>query len=99
MKETKRKSPRKLKPSFIKFSEVETNYLNEVRNRQVKEWSEVLLLVYKGRRIDKKILQAPRGTYILRPDCSGLDIIPGLPTANQKSETDNEQREEEQKQK
>lgn len=75
-KKTKHNTPRKAKPSFIKFSKVQTSYLNEVRFRQQKEWNEALESVYRELGIVEKILQSLPGTYKLRQDYGGLDVAP-----------------------
>ena len=64
------------KPNFIKFSKVQSGFLNEVLARQREEFNEVVNLVYEELGIMDKILQAPPGTYKLRQDCSGLDVFP-----------------------
>jgi len=83
-KRTKHNPPREKKTSFIKFSKVQVNYLNEVQFRQAREWNEAMDSVYEELGMREKILQAPRGTYILRPDCSGLDIVAPPPVAKNK---------------
>jgi len=66
-----------MKPKFVKFSEVQQAYLTEVRNRQVKEWNEALLSVYRDAGIMEKIIKAQPGTYQVRQrDLSGLDVFP-----------------------
>ena len=75
MEKTKHNPPRKPKPNFIKFSELQKNYLNEILTRQRGEFNEAVDLVYVELGIKEKILNAPLGTYQLRLDCSGLDII------------------------
>jgi len=73
MKKTKHNPPQK--PSFIKFSPLQRNYLNEVRFRQEREWNEALESVYQELNIMEKILQSTPGMYILKEDLSGLDIV------------------------
>lgn len=77
---TKYNPPQKPKPNFIEFSEIQQNYLLEVRNRQVKEFNEAVDVVCKELGIIEKLRQAPAGTYKLRmQDLSGLDILPVKP--------------------
>lgn len=71
---TKHNPPKEKKPSFIKFGKVQVSYLNEVRNRQIRELNDALESVYQELGLIEKITQAPRGTYILRQDYSGLDV-------------------------
>lgn len=67
--------------SFIKFSEIQKKYLNEVRTRQVNEFNEAIESVYKELGIIEKLKQAPPGTYKLRmQDLSGLDVLPVKPS-------------------
>lgn len=75
MKKTKHNMPKKPKSNFIKFSKVQLNYLSEVRFRQRREWNEALESVYQELNIVERILQSTMGTYVLRQDLSGLDII------------------------
>lgn len=82
-KRTKHSPPQK-KTSFIKFSKLQVNYLNEVQFRQAREWNEALDSVYEALGLREKILQAPRGTYNLRLDCGGLDIVAPPPAAKGK---------------
>ena len=76
MSKTKHNPPKKPKLNFIKFSKVQRAYINEMIARQQKELSEALGTVYEDLGIAEKILQAPPGTYILRQDFSGLDVLP-----------------------
>jgi len=76
MAKTKHNPPKKPKSDFIEFSEVQTNYLNEVRNRQIKEFGEALGTVYDELGIREKILKAPPGAYKLRQGFNGLDVLP-----------------------
>jgi len=76
MKKTKHNLPQKSKPNFIKFSKVQQRCLNEVRIKQFKEFSEILGLIYEELGIAEKILNSPLGTYIIRKDYSGLDVLP-----------------------
>lgn len=88
MKKTKTKSKvikTKVKgPKFIRFSKVQTRYLFEVRTRQLKEWNEALESVYQEIGIIEKILQAQLGTYSLRQDYSGLDVLSVSPRVEEK---------------
>lgn len=76
MAKTKHNPPQKSKSNFIEFSRVQTNYLNEVRNRQIKEFGEALKTVYDELGIREKILKAPPGAYKLTQGFSGLDVLP-----------------------
>lgn len=77
MGKDKHNPPQKPKADFIKFSKVQQAYLNEIRNRQMKEFNEAVGSVYEELGITEKILKAPPGTYKLRiQDCSGLDVLP-----------------------
>lgn len=77
MSKTKHTPPKKPKPDFIKFSKVQTGFLAEIRNRQLKEFNEAVGSVYEELGIMEKILKAPSGTYKLRmQDLSGLDVLP-----------------------
>ena len=78
-KKTRHNSPQKLEPNFIKFSKVQMNYLDEVRSRQFREFSEAVGSVYEELGIAEKMLQAPPGKYKLRMDFSGLDVLPVKP--------------------
>ncbi len=70
-------NPPKPKTTFIKFSEVQQSYLNEVRTRQVKEFNEAVDTVCKELGIIEKLKKAPLGMYKLRmQDLSGLDVLP-----------------------
>ena len=53
-------------------------YLDEMLARQQKELNEVLGMIYEDLGIAEKILQAPPGTFVLRKDFSGLDIMPAI---------------------
>jgi len=58
---------------------VQTGFLVEIRNKQLKEFNDAVGLVYEELGITEKILKAPPGTYKLRmSDLSGLDILPLL---------------------
>jgi len=64
-------------PNFIRFSEIQKKYLNEVRSRQVKEFNDAVDAVCKEMGIIEKLKQAPPVIYKLRmQDLSGLDILP-----------------------
>lgn len=76
MTKTKHNPPQKPKSNFIEFSRVQTNYLNEVRNRQIKEFGEALGTIYDELGIREKVLKAPPGTYKLKQGFSGLDVLP-----------------------
>ena len=81
MSKTKHSPPRKPELNFIRFSKIQQAYLNEVRNRQVKEFNAVIESVYKELGITEKLKQAPPGTYRLRmQDLSGLDVLPVKPS-------------------
>lgn len=79
MSKDKHNPPKKPKPDFIEFSKIQQDYLNEVRSRQFKEFQEVINTVYEDLGIMGKVLNAPPGTYILRKDCSGVDVLPIKP--------------------
>jgi len=80
MSKTKHNPLKKPKPNFIEFSNVQTGFLLEIRNRQMKEFNEAVGSVYEELGITEKILKAPPGTYKLRmQDLSGLDILPQIP--------------------
>lgn len=74
-KKTKHNLPRKKEANFIKFSDVQSNYLLELKARHIKERDDALKSVYKELNILEEILKTP-DAYLLRPDLSGLDIIP-----------------------
>ena len=63
------------KPNFIRFSKLQKNYLNEILSRQQEKFNEAVGLVYEELGITEKISKAPPGTYNLRQDCSGLDVL------------------------
>jgi len=75
MKRTKHNPLRKKEASFIKFTEVQSNYLLELKARHLKERDDALVSVYKELNILEEILKTP-DAYLLRPDLSGLDIVP-----------------------
>lgn len=77
MKKSKHNPPRD-KSNFIKFSETQQGYLNEILRRQRREFNEAVQTVYEELGIMEKILNAPPGKYRLRPDRSGLDIVPAI---------------------
>lgn len=80
MKKDKHNAPgkgkKRAKPSFIKFSKMQRAYLNEILARQQKEFNEVLGTVYEDMGLAERILRAPPGTFVLRKDFSGLDVMP-----------------------
>jgi hypothetical protein len=77
MGKDKHNPPKKPKADFIKFSKVQQAYLNEIRNKQLREFNEAVGMIYEELGIKEKILKAPSGTYKLRvQDCSGLDVLP-----------------------
>lgn len=78
MKKTKHNPPGKPKPHFIQFSKVQQGFIGEVVNRQRRELGEALQSVYEELGIIEKVMQSPPGTYRLKEDCSGLDIIPAF---------------------
>ena len=73
---TKHNPPQRPKPTFIKFSKVQQALLNEVRSRQFKEFQGVIKTIYEDLGIAEKVLNDSRGTYVLRKDCSGVDVLP-----------------------
>jgi len=77
MSKTKHNPP-KPKTTFIKFSEVQQSYLNEVRIRQMKEFNMAVEKVYTEVGILEKATKAPPGTYKLKmDDLSGVNIFSG----------------------
>lgn len=62
-------------PKFIRFTPLQSNYLGELYTRHMGERNRGLESVYKELGIVEKILEAPPGTYQLRKDLSGLDIV------------------------
>lgn len=88
MKKTKHNPPGK-KMDFIKFSKVQQGFIAEVVNRQRREFNEALGSIYEDLGIAEKILQAPPGTFVLRKDFSGLDVLPVVvPKIDEKAETE-----------
>lgn len=75
MSKTKHNSPRNKKANFIKFTDVQSSYLSEMKARHVKERDDALKAVYRELNILEEILKAP-DTYVLRADLSGLDVLP-----------------------
>lgn len=71
---------RKSEPNFISFSKVQRAYIEEVLKRQRDEFNEIIDMIYDELGITEKILKAPPGTYNLRKDCSGLDVLPIKPS-------------------
>lgn len=76
MNKTKQDSPQKVKPTFIKFTSVQTGYLSEIVARHRKEWLDAVNEVYADVGVLQKILDSPLGKYQLRQDYSGLDVLP-----------------------
>ena len=74
-KKTKHNLPRKKEAGFIKFTDVQSSYLLELKARHLKERDDALVSVYKELNILKEVLMAP-DTYVLRADLSGLDVLP-----------------------
>ena len=72
----KHNPPKKPKPSFIKFSKVQQALLNEVRQRQFREFQNVIKTIYEDLGIAEKVLNDSLGTYVLRKDNSGVDVLP-----------------------
>lgn len=82
MKKKKRKATdTKVKdPGFIRFSEIQKKYLDEVRVRTVNEFNAAVDAVCEELGIVEKLKQAPPGMYKLRlSDLSGLDVLPPPP--------------------
>lgn len=79
---THKKTDTKVKdPNFIRFSEIQTKYLNEVRVRTIKEFNDAVDAVCKELGIVEKLRQAPPGMYKLRiQDLSGLDVLAVKPS-------------------
>ena len=75
MAQTKHNPPKKPKPSFIKFSKLQQAYLKEVRTRQFKEFQNIIKKIYEDLGIAEKVLNDSLRTYILRKDCSGVDVL------------------------
>jgi len=75
MAKTKHNPPRKKKASFIKFSDVQSSYLLEIKTRHIQERNDALKAVYRELNILEEVLMAP-DSYILRDDLSGLDVLP-----------------------
>ena len=76
MSRTKHNPPQKPEPNFIKFGKVQQGFIAEIMKRQRREFGEALESVYEELGILEKVLQAPPGTYKLRQDYSGVDILP-----------------------
>ena len=75
--------------NFIRFSELQKKYLNEVRVRTVNEFNAAVDTVCKDLGIIEKLKQAPPGMYQLRlSDLSGLDILPPPPDPPKDPPTD-----------
>lgn len=91
MAKTKHNPPRKKEkpePNFIEFSKVQRSYLMEVSRRHQRDWNEALESVYEELGIVEKILQSPPGTYVLRQDLSGLDVLSVVPVVEEKPESE-----------
>lgn len=73
---TKYNPPKKPRSDFIRFTPVQQAYLNEVRTRQFKEFQDVIEKVYEDLGIMERVSKALPGTYTLRKDCSGVDVLP-----------------------
>jgi len=72
-----KKTDTKVKDSkFIRFSKIQSSLLREIRNRQVEEINVAVALIYDDLGITEEVLKALPGTYVLRQDCSGTDVIP-----------------------
>lgn len=78
---------------FIKFSKMQQAYINEILARQQKEFNEAIGTVYEDMGMAEKIQKAPPGTYMLRKDFSGLDVLPVvvIPTVEEKVEPENQE--------
>ena len=76
MSKDKHNPPKKPKPSFIKFSKVQQAYLNEIRIKQFREFNAAVGMIYEEIGITEKFLKAPPGTYKVRLDNSGVDVLP-----------------------
>lgn len=81
-----KKKKEKVKVKLIKFSKMQRAYLNEIIARQQKEFNEALGTVYEDLGMAEKIAQAPPGTFILRKDFSGLDVMPAIVMPKSESE-------------
>ncbi|GAH35018.1 unnamed protein product [marine sediment metagenome] len=75
MTKTKHNSPQEPKADFIEFSKLQKSYIDEVLKRQRDEFNEIIDMIYDELGITEEILKAPPGTYNLRKDCSGLDVL------------------------
>ena len=70
-------SPTKInKSNFIKFSSVQQAYLDEIRAKQFREVNMAVRMIYEELGIVEKFLKAEPGTYKLRLDNSGVDVLP-----------------------
>lgn len=79
MRRTKHNPPREKKAGFIKFTDVQSSYLLELKARHLKERDDALVSVYRELNILEEILKTP-DAYLLRADLSGLDILPVEPS-------------------
>lgn len=85
MGKTKHNPPRRSKPGFIEFSNLQRSYLNEVLTRQRAEFNAAVNTVYDELGVTDKIIKAPPGTYILKQDCSGLEVHVVKPESGKKT--------------
>ena len=78
MGKTKHNPPKNPKPNSIEFGKIQQAYLNEVRNRQLREFNNAVDTVCEELGIVEKLKKTPPGMmYKLRmQDLSGLDILP-----------------------
>ena len=76
MGKTKHNPPQKPKSDSIEFSKMQQAYLKEVQTRLFNELQDAIGTVYEDLGVMEKISKAPLGTYTLRKDCSGVDILP-----------------------
>jgi len=79
MSKTKHNPPRNKKnvnPNFVQFSKVQQGYLAEISRRNQRDWDNALELVYSELGLVERILKSPPGTYTMKQDLSGLDVLP-----------------------
>lgn len=76
MKKAKHNPPGKPKTTFIQFSKVQQGFIGEIIRRQMGELGEALKQVYEELGIAERVSNSPPGTYMLRQDGSGVDVIP-----------------------
>lgn len=91
--------PKKARPSFIRFTKTQQGFIRETRNRHFKEFNTVLGEVYTELGIGERILRAPPGTFVLREDYSGLDILPSPAARGGKKTGEKEEKKEGKKEK